>query len=149
MSPDCSVTLLPGPHLHCRKHPDVFQCRRAVAHHGAALLDTAVIVLDRDLRVDVWNPRSTALWAIRADEARKAHFFNVEFGLPVAELHQPIRDVIVDGDASREITLSASNRKGRAAMPCQHLAAVRGGRLDERRNPADGRGAGGARGRLI
>jgi two-component system, chemotaxis family, CheB/CheR fusion protein len=77
-------------------------------------LGTGVIVIDRDLRVDVWNARSTELWGVRADEARKAHFFNLEFGLPVAELHQPIREVLVGGAASREMTLSATNRKGRA-----------------------------------
>ena len=77
-------------------------------------LGTGVIVIDRDLRVDVWNARSTELWGVRAEEARKAHFFNLDFGLPVAELHQPIRDVLVDGAASRELTLSANNRKGRA-----------------------------------
>ena len=77
-------------------------------------LGTGVIVIDRDLRVDVWNARSTELWGVRADEARKAHFFNLDFGLPVADLHQPIRDVLIDGAAAREITLSATNRKGRA-----------------------------------
>ena len=77
-------------------------------------LGTGVIVIDRDLRVDVWNAGATELWGVRADEARKAHFFNLDFGLPVAELHQPIRDVLVNGVASREITLSATNRKGRA-----------------------------------
>jgi two-component system CheB/CheR fusion protein len=77
-------------------------------------LGTGVIVIDRERRVDVWNARSTELWGVRADDARRAHFFNLDFGLPVAELHQPIRDVLVDGAASREITLSATNRKGRA-----------------------------------
>jgi two-component system CheB/CheR fusion protein len=89
-------------------------------------LNSAVIVLDRDLRVDVWNTGATELWGLRADEAEKANFFNLDFGLPVAELHQPIRDVIHDGGSAREVTISATNRKGRAVSCRVRISPLRG-----------------------
>jgi two-component system CheB/CheR fusion protein len=76
-------------------------------------LGSAVIVLDRDLRVEVWNTGATELWGLRADETRGMNFFTLDFGLPLAELHQPIRDVMHDADAIRELSTAAINRKGR------------------------------------
>jgi two-component system CheB/CheR fusion protein len=77
-------------------------------------LGSAVIVLDRDLRVDVWNTGAAELWGLRADETRKLNFFTLDFGLPLAELHQPIRDVMHDAEPMRELMIAAINRKGRA-----------------------------------
>jgi two-component system CheB/CheR fusion protein len=77
-------------------------------------LGTGVAVLDRDLRVDVWNESATELWGVRPDEARRANFFNLDFGLPVAELHQPLRDVIHGSGEPQDLTLASTNRKGRA-----------------------------------
>jgi two-component system, chemotaxis family, CheB/CheR fusion protein len=76
-------------------------------------LGTAVIVLDRDLRVDVWNHGATELWGLRSDEACNLNFFTLDFGLPLAELHQPIRDVMHGAENLRELTIAAVNRKGR------------------------------------
>src|SRR2546423_6859690 len=56
-------------------------------------LRSAVIVIDRELRVHVWNPEAAELWGLRADEVRGAHFFNLDIGLPVAELQHPIREI--------------------------------------------------------
>jgi two-component system CheB/CheR fusion protein len=77
-------------------------------------LGTGVAVLDRDLRIDVWNDSATELWGVRPDEARRAHFFNLDFGLPVTELHQPIRDVIHGSGEPQDLRVAATNRKGRA-----------------------------------
>ncbi|HMC78822.1 MAG TPA: CheR family methyltransferase, partial [Vicinamibacterales bacterium] len=77
-------------------------------------LGNAVIVLDRDLRVDVWNSGATDLWGLRADETRGMNFFTLDFGLPLAALHQPLRDVMHGGEALRELSIPATNRKGRA-----------------------------------
>jgi two-component system, chemotaxis family, CheB/CheR fusion protein len=76
-------------------------------------LGSGVVVLDRDLRVDVWNTGATELWGLRADETRGANFFSLDFGLPLTELHQPIRDVMEGADNIRELNLAAINRKGR------------------------------------
>jgi two-component system CheB/CheR fusion protein len=76
-------------------------------------LRSPVVVVDRDVRVDVWNAAATNLWGVRADEARGVNFFNLDIGLPVGELHQPLKDVIHGGSERREVTLGATSRKGK------------------------------------
>ncbi len=88
-------------------------------------LRSAVIVIDRELRVQVWNPEATNLWGLREDEARGASFFNLDVGLPVADLHQPIREVVQGGTELREVTLSAISRKGRPLLCRVTVAALR------------------------
>jgi two-component system CheB/CheR fusion protein len=76
-------------------------------------LRSAVVVLDRDLRVHVWNAGALDMWGLRPDEAQGTSFFTLDIGLPVGELHQPIRDILSGAAMHREITLGATNRKGK------------------------------------
>ena len=72
-----------------------------------------LVVVDRDLRVSVWNDQSAEMWGLRTDEAPGQHFLNIDIGLPVEELRQPIKAVLT-GDADREtVELDAANRRGR------------------------------------
>jgi two-component system CheB/CheR fusion protein len=77
-------------------------------------LRSAVVVVDREFVVQVWNDRATDLWGLRADEAQGAHFLGLDIGLPVAELRQPVRDALSGADNQRELTLPAMNRRGRS-----------------------------------
>ena len=43
----------------------------------------AVVVLDRDFSIWVWNHRAEDLWGLRADEVRDRSFLNLDIGLPV------------------------------------------------------------------
>src|SRR5262245_22305719 len=76
-------------------------------------LRSAVVVLDRDLRVQVWNAGALELWGVRDEEARGASFFTLDIGLPVGELHQAIREALSGALAHREVTLAATNRRGK------------------------------------
>lgn len=78
-----------------------------------ASLRAAVVVLDREHRVQVWNSRAADLWGVRQDEAQRAYFFGLDIGLPVGELHQPIRDVTVGGAPTRTLVVPSTNRRGR------------------------------------
>jgi two-component system CheB/CheR fusion protein len=72
-----------------------------------------LVVIDRDLRILVWNDQSTELWGIRADEAPGQHFLNIDIGLPVEELRASLRAVLA-GDSDQEtVDLDATNRRGR------------------------------------
>jgi two-component system CheB/CheR fusion protein len=77
-------------------------------------LRSAVVVLDRELRVQVWNTGALDMWGLRPDEALGASFFNLDIGLPVGELHQPIREVLSGGAMHRELALPATNRRGKS-----------------------------------
>jgi two-component system CheB/CheR fusion protein len=77
-------------------------------------LRSAVVVVDCDYRVQVWNDRAEDLWGVRASEAGQAHFISLDIGLPVSELRLPIRAVLGGNQDYVELTLPATNRRGKA-----------------------------------
>jgi two-component system CheB/CheR fusion protein len=87
-----------------------------------------VAVVDPELRVLVWNRKAEDLWGVRADEAEGSHFLNLDIGLPVDRLRQPIRAALADGDgAVGEVVLSAVNRRGKN-VTCRVVCAPLVGR---------------------
>ncbi|MDX2231371.1 MAG: PAS domain-containing protein [Leptolyngbyaceae cyanobacterium bins.349] len=73
-----------------------------------------VVVVDRDLRVQVWNDKSEDLWGLRVEEALEQNFLNLDIGLPVEQLRQPIRLCLAGANESgSELILDAVNRRGR------------------------------------
>jgi two-component system CheB/CheR fusion protein len=77
-----------------------------------------VVVVDTDVRVLVWNDRSTDLWGLREDEAVGRHLFGLDIGLPLDQLRQPVRASLAgpqDGadGVPTELELDATNRRGR------------------------------------
>jgi two-component system CheB/CheR fusion protein len=79
-----------------------------------ATLPSSVIVVDRELQVQLWNRQSEELWGLRADEVTGKHLLNLDIGLPVDELKDPVRACLSDGSAALAVELSAVNRRGRA-----------------------------------
>ena len=90
-------------------------------------LRSAVVVLDRELRVQVWNAGAFEMWGLRPEEAETASFFTLDIGLPVGELHQPIRDVLSSAVAHRELSLTATNRRGKRIRCHVSVAPLVGG----------------------
>jgi len=70
-------------------------------------------VIDRDLRVTVWNHQSQELWGIRTDEAPGQHFLNLDIGLPVEDLRPAIKATLAGESDHEEVELRATNRRGR------------------------------------
>jgi two-component system CheB/CheR fusion protein len=60
----------------------------------------------------VWNHRAEDLWGLRADEVRDRHFLNLDIGLPVGQLRQPIKDCLA-GDGGAGVAIEAINRRGK------------------------------------
>ena len=81
-------------------------------------LKGSVVVLDRDLRVQIWNQKSEDWWGLRAAEVLGQHFLNLEIGLPVEQLRVYIRNCLNGIFEPNEITLPAINRRGRS-LKCQ------------------------------
>ncbi len=77
-------------------------------------LRAGVVVIDREQRVLVWNTRAEDLWGVRASEVEQVQFFNLDIGLPVGRLVQPIRACLTGELAERDVLLPAVNRRGRA-----------------------------------
>ncbi|HKP61951.1 MAG TPA: CheR family methyltransferase [Polyangiales bacterium] len=74
---------------------------------------SAVIVLDRELHVQVWSPRAAALWGLRADEVRGKHLLNLDIGLPVQTLSTAIRACLTGEREFSEVSVPATNRRGK------------------------------------
>jgi two-component system, chemotaxis family, CheB/CheR fusion protein len=77
-------------------------------------LRSGLAVLDRELRVTVWNRQAEELWGVRSAEAERAHFFSLDIGLPVAQIAPAIRACLAGTLDSHEAVLPALNRRGRA-----------------------------------
>ena len=74
---------------------------------------SAVIVVDRDMKVLAWNPKARDLWGLRSEEVLGKNLLNLDIGLPVEQLRAPVR-VCLAGDAeARTITVPAVNRRGK------------------------------------
>ncbi len=73
----------------------------------------AVIVLDEQLQVELWNDVAADLWGLRADEVNGKHFFGLDIGLPVEQLKQPIAALMRHGDQRVDAQIDAMNRRGR------------------------------------
>lgn len=71
-----------------------------------------VVVVDRELRVMAWNRRATDLWGLRDDEVEGEHLLNLDIGVPVQRLRDPIRRV-VSGDEAPEVELDGHDRRGK------------------------------------
>ncbi|HEY7498846.1 MAG TPA: CheR family methyltransferase [Vicinamibacterales bacterium] len=92
-----------------------------------ASLQSAVIVLDHDYRVQVWNRGAEQLWGVRGDEAVQSNFLGLDIGLPLVDLKSGVRDVLSGAEDHLEKTLPAVNRRGKTIQcrvgitPLRHL----------------------------
>jgi two-component system CheB/CheR fusion protein len=77
-------------------------------------LGSGVIVLNRQLTVRVWNRVSEDLWGLRSDEVEGQRFLNLDIGLPVDQLSQPVRAAVGGQTEIVDLRLPAVNRRGRA-----------------------------------
>ena len=83
-----------------------------------------LVVIDRDLRISVWNDHSSELWGLRSDEAPGQHFLNIDIGLPVEALRQPIKTILTGESDHLTVDLEATNRRGREFRCCVSLVPL-------------------------
>ena len=72
-----------------------------------------VVVLDSDMRVRSWNRGAEDLWGLRAEEVHRQAFFSLDFGLPIGQLHDALKQCAETGRKSEPVVLQAVNRIGR------------------------------------
>lgn len=75
-------------------------------------LRDVVVVVDRDLRVLVWNRPATEMWGLRQDEAIGERLLGLEIGLPLAQLRSSLQRAVA-GDGNPPESVSAIDRRGR------------------------------------
>jgi two-component system CheB/CheR fusion protein len=99
-------------------------------------LQSGVVVVDRDLRIRMWNRHAEDLWGPRADEVIGQHFLNLDIGLPFERLRPLLRSALGFDGASGAVAVDGVNRRGRPVtvrVACTPLHNHSGG--------ADGDGA--------
>jgi two-component system CheB/CheR fusion protein len=77
-------------------------------------MGVAVIVIDRDQRVQIWNAESAELWGVRSDEAQGQHLFGLDIGLPLDGVRNPLRGILAGKQERADVELDALNRRGRS-----------------------------------
>src|SRR5262245_42357708 len=92
-------------------------------------LEVAVVVVDPKIQVLAWNHRAEDLWGLRAGEVQGRHLMNLDIGLPVEQLRQPIRAVLAGETERIELSLECRNRRGktiRCPIRCTPLTSGTG-----------------------
>ena len=75
-------------------------------------IQQGVVVVDRELCVLAWSSRATELWGLRDDEVEGEHLLNLDIGIPVQRLRDPIRRVLA-GEGATEVELEGHDRRGK------------------------------------
>jgi two-component system CheB/CheR fusion protein len=75
-------------------------------------IQQGVVVVDRAMRVIAWSRRATELWGLRDDEVEGEHLLNLDIGLPVQRLRDPIRRVLSGAEAP-DLELEGHDRRGK------------------------------------
>jgi two-component system CheB/CheR fusion protein len=76
----------------------------------------AVVMLDRDLQIQKWNHRAEDMWGLRAEEVLHRNFLNLDIGLPVEQLKAPVKACLSQEAEFLELTMDATNRRGKPIM---------------------------------
>ncbi|HEY9660262.1 MAG TPA: PAS domain-containing protein, partial [Allocoleopsis sp.] len=100
---------------------DELQCRSEEFNQANAFLQSILVslkggvaVLNRNLQVQIWNYKAEDLWGLRSEEAIGQNFLNLDIGLPVEPLRQPIRNCLAgEPDSAHPTLLQAINRRGK------------------------------------
>jgi len=90
-------------------------------------LEVGVVVVDPKLEVLAWNHRAEDMWGLRADEVQGRHLLNLDIGLPVERLRQPVRSVLTMETALARLTVECLNRRGKRIRCAIRAAPLRGG----------------------
>ncbi len=90
-------------------------------------LRSGIAVVDRDLRVRVWNREAENLWGLRSDEAVGRHLLNLDIGLPVDQVRPLIRQALTGETDIAEVLLEAVNRRGRTITVRVNCSPLLGG----------------------
>jgi two-component system, chemotaxis family, CheB/CheR fusion protein len=86
----------------------------------------AVAVVDRDLHIRKWSRQAEDMWGLRQDEVLHKNFLNLDIGLAVDRLRAPMRACLARESEVLDVTLDATNRRGRpmqVRVTCTPLAS--------------------------
>jgi two-component system, chemotaxis family, CheB/CheR fusion protein len=74
-----------------------------------------MVIVDREMRVIVWNHGCEDLWGLRSDEVTGQPLVSLDIGLPTDDIKPLIGKAFVDPGITAEAIIDAVTRRGRAA----------------------------------
>ena len=74
-----------------------------------------MVVVDRDMRVVVWNRGCEELWGLRSEEAVGLPLNSLDIGLPMDDIKPLIGNAFVELEMTSEAVIDAVTRRGRSA----------------------------------
>jgi two-component system CheB/CheR fusion protein len=96
-----------------RVRADEIETLNALLEAITGNIDLGALVLDKDMRVRVWNPRATDMWGLRAEEVVGRSFYGLDIGLPAIQLENMIKSVVGGNGPHQELTVDATTRRGK------------------------------------
>jgi two-component system, chemotaxis family, CheB/CheR fusion protein len=78
-------------------------------------LRDCVIVVNREMQILAWNSKSEDLWGLRMAEVQGKHLLNLDIGLSVQQMRDPVRTCL-GGESTEEMRLECTNRRGKAVQ---------------------------------
>ncbi|MCR5978356.1 PAS domain S-box protein [Gordonia jinghuaiqii] len=75
--------------------------------------EIGIIVVDRDMRITVWNLASEEMWGVSAAETTGQPLLGLDIGLPTEDLRPMVGNAFVDPSYTDSRELDAINRRGR------------------------------------
>ena len=97
-----------------RDRTEELNCINAFLESILTSLKMGMVVLNNRLCVQLWNGEAVNLWGMPRDEVEGHFFFDLEIGLPLDQLREPVRASQNRASDYQEIILDAVNRRGRA-----------------------------------
>jgi two-component system CheB/CheR fusion protein len=89
-------------------------------------LESGVVVVDPNFQILAWNNRAEDMWGLRTDEVLGRNLLNLDIGLPVEQLRQPVRTVLAEGAAQGRAILDATSRRGKRIRCAVRATPLRG-----------------------
>jgi two-component system, chemotaxis family, CheB/CheR fusion protein len=97
-----------------RERTDELNYSNAFLNSILSSLRGGVVVVDRNNNVLIWNYMAEDLWGLRAEEIKGQSLMDLDIGLPVRQLREPIRACLSQETDQQEMILDAVNRRGRS-----------------------------------
>lgn len=76
-------------------------------------LRKGVVVIDNSGKILIWNSEAEDMWGLRSDEVLGKVFLELDIGLSVGQLKEPIDETLKNGKMSEHV-LEAINRRGKS-----------------------------------